>query len=434
MAELARRIGLVGAVGMGLGSILGTGVFVSLGLAAGVAGPAMLAAVALAAVVATANGLSSAQLAAAHPVSGGTYAYGLRYIGPTVGFVAGALFLLAKSASAATAALGASSYALHLAGVADPGWGRTGLAAGLALGTTALVAGGVQRSNAVNLAITAVTLAALAAVAATGLSRASVDGIASLAAAAPPALAADPASFAYATALLFVAYTGYGRIATLGEEVRDPARVIPRAVIATLAVAAALYVAVSAGALLGVGSEAFAAATRAGGAPLATVARAMGAPWVAALVTVGAVTAMTAVLLNLVLGLSRVALAMARSGDLPVALALVTEGSRSPARAVWAVGLTTTSLTLLGDLETTWAFSAFTVLVYYGITNVAALRLPAADRRYPALVAWVGLASCAGLAAFVPWRTALAGVGLVALALAARAALRWARHPGGRAG
>ena len=92
-ADLARVVGLPGAILLGLGSIVGTGAFVSIGIAAGVAGPSVVLVIALAACLATCNGLSSAQLAASHPVSGGTYEYGYRYLTPTLGFTAGWLFL-----------------------------------------------------------------------------------------------------------------------------------------------------------------------------------------------------------------------------------------------------------------------------------------------------------------------------------------------------
>src|SRR5690606_8909573 len=143
---LARVVGVPGAVLMGLGSIVGTGIFVSIGLAAGVAGPSVVIAVALAAVVATFNGLSSAQLAASHPVSGGTYEYGYRYLNPTLGFVAGWMFLCAKSASAATAALGFGGYALSAFDITDR---RARIALGVATLAllTAIVAGGMRRSN-----------------------------------------------------------------------------------------------------------------------------------------------------------------------------------------------------------------------------------------------------------------------------------------------
>ena len=106
MKQLQRELGLAGATVTGLGSILGTGVFVSLAIAAGITGPSVILAIVLAAGLALCNALSSAQLAAAHPISGGTYEYGYKYLSPRLGFTAGWLFLCAKTASAATAALG----------------------------------------------------------------------------------------------------------------------------------------------------------------------------------------------------------------------------------------------------------------------------------------------------------------------------------------
>ncbi len=397
---------------MGLGSILGTGVFVSLGIAAGVVGPGVVVAVALAALVATANGLSSAQLAAAHPVSGGTYEYGHTFVHPLAGFTAGWMFLAAKSASAATAALGCAGYLLHTLGL--PGGARVGLALALVVGLTALVARGIQRSNQANLAIVSLTLLALGAFVGVGVW--SVDPATVGERIGLGSAFASPVSLLHATALMFVAYTGYGRIATLGEEVRDPARTIPRAILVTLVLSMGLYVSVSGVAVAVVGAEAFAASTREAGAPLEVVARSFRVPQVAWLVAVGAVTAMAGVLLNLLLGLSRVLLAMARRGEMPTVLDHVSETTRSPTRAVWAIGALVSGLVLLGDLRTTWSFSAFTVLVYYGLTNLSALALPVEARRFPRWVAWAGLVSCFGLAFFVEgwiWGAGLVWVGVV---------------------
>lgn len=413
---------------MGLGSILGTGVFVSLGVATGVVGSGIVLAVVLAALVATANGLSSAQLAAAHPVSGGTYEYAHRLVHPAAGFAAGWMFLAAKSASAATAALGCVGYLLHTLGAGDNRAVQVGLALLLVLVFTALVAGGVQRSNRANIGIVSLTLLALGAFVAFGW--ASVE----------PSLVVQrigwqnweatlqhPGTLLHATALLFVAYTGYGRIATLGEEVHAPATTIPRAIVATLLLSMVMYVAVAATAVAVVGADAFAQATRTHAAPLEVVARAFHHPQVAGVIAVAAVTAMAGVLLNLLLGLSRVLLAMARRGEAPSQFHHIDAKTHSPARAVWAMGACVAALVLLGDVKATWSFSAFTVLVYYGITNLAALYLPATARRFPRWVAWAGLFSCAGLAFFVPLPVWLAGLALLAVGFGLRAVVGGAK-------
>lgn len=221
-ASLARVVGVPGAVLMGLGSILGTGIFISIGIAAGVTGPSVVLAVALAAAVATFNGLSSAQLAASHPVSGGSYEYGYRYLTPALGFTAGWMFLCAKSASAATAALGFAGYVLGAFGESTPIL-RVALALAAIFVLTVIVAGGIHRSNRVNTVIVGVTLVALIAFIAFGLPSAAAGAKANLSGFFNDnGQSSGVSGFLHATALMFVAYTGYGRIATLGEEVRNP--------------------------------------------------------------------------------------------------------------------------------------------------------------------------------------------------------------------
>lgn len=407
---------------MGLGSILGTGVFVSLGIAAGVVGSGVVLATALAALVAAANGLSSAQLAAAHPVSGGTYEYGHRLLHPAAGFAAGWMFLAAKSASAATAALGCAGYLMHALGLGGDADAHVGLALAIVVILTALVASGVRRSNRTNVLIVSLTLVALGAFVIFGWLSVEAGAIGPrLGPEAWREALASPSNLLHGTALMFVAYTGYGRIATLGEEMREPGRNIPRAIVATLVVSLLLYVSVAATTIAVVGPASFAASTEGAAAPLEVVARSFRHPQVAWLVALGAVTAMAGVLLNLLLGLSRMLLAMARRSEMPAALDYVTEATRSPTRAVWAVGIAISALVLLGDIRTTWSFSAFTVLVYYGLTNLAALRLPEEDRRFPRWIAAAGLVSCFGLAFFVDWKVWLTGLALLGIGLALRA-------------
>lgn len=425
-SRLRRVVGLPGAVLLGLGSILGTGIFVSIGIAADVAGKAVVLAVVLAAIVATFNGLSSAQLAANHPVSGGTYEYGYRWLGPWLGFSAGWMFLCAKTASAATAALGVAGYLLHVLGRSDPTM-RTALGLVATLVLTAVVAGGMTRSSRTNAVIVSMTLVALVAFVAMG-ARAIVSG-GGLAAQGSAELlgelsGGDPRSLLHATALMFVAYTGYGRIATLGEEVREPRRSIPRAIIVTLVVSATLYAAVTLVAVATMGADELARATLGTAAPLEAAARGMGAAWLPPVVAIGAITAMTGVVLNLLLGVSRVVLAMARRGDLPTGLATVGQGNGSPVRAVVVTGVAIAALVSIGSIRTTWSFSAFTVLVYYGLTNLAALRLSASERYYPRIVPALGLVSCLGVAAFVEPTIWLAGLGLLAAGIVGRLALR----------
>jgi APA family basic amino acid/polyamine antiporter len=403
---------------MGLGSILGTGIFVSIGIAAGVTGPSVILAVVAAALVAAFNGLSSAQLAASHPVSGGTYEYGYRYLNPTLGFTAGWMFLCAKSASAATAALGFAGYVLVAAGQSAFTY-RVALALVGVLVLTVVVAGGIRRSNRANTIIVALTLLALAGFVAFGLPSAVAGASGHLEFfLADNGEGSGAPGFLHATALMFVAYTGYGRIATLGEEVHDPRKSIPRAIIVTLVATAAIYALVAFVAVASAGAGGLAEATQQAAAPLEVIARGFDAPGVAWLVAGGAVTAMLGVLLNLLLGLSRVVLAMARRGDLPALFARVDEKRSSPVAAVLLVGGVIAGLAAIGSVKATWSFSAFTVLVYYALTNLAALRLPAEARLYPRWIPAAGLLCCLGLAFWVEPTIWAAGLGLIAVGLA----------------
>jgi APA family basic amino acid/polyamine antiporter len=420
--QLARELGTFGAVLMGLGAMIGTGVFVSLGLGAGIAGPAVLLALALAAGVALCNGLSSAQLAAANPVSGGTYEYGYRYLNSWAGFTAGWVFVIAKSASAATAALGFSGYLLQALGKPTAYFVPVALAVVAFL--TVIVLSGLRRSNAVNAVIVAVTLFSLLLFVVTGAPSMERGNLL-------PLFAVDgrgvgiPALLE-ATALMFVAYTGYARIATLGEEVREPERTIPKAIVAAAVLVMLLYGAVAIVGIGVAGSEGLRAATETQAAPLAVVAQRFALPSASLVLTVGALTAMLGVLLNLILGLSRVVLAMARRGDLFTALAAVNARGTTPYWAVLVVGVVIAGIVAVGSVRTAWSFSAFSVLIYYALTNLAALRMPASGRRYPRFVAIIGLAACVFLAFRVEREVWVAGLGLIVLGLVWHAVAR--RH------
>lgn len=217
---------------------------------------------------------------------------------------------------------------------------------------------------------------------------------------------------------MFVAYTGYGRIATLGEEVKEPRTSIPHAI--TLTVTAMLYVLVAVVAIGTVGADRFAGSVSEHATPLEPVARALDVAFLQQLIAIGAVMAMLGVLLNLIIGLSRIVLAMGRRGDAPPLFARLSRDGDAPTGAVILVGLAVGGLALIGSVETTWAFSAFTVLIYYAITNLAALRLPPDDRRYPRWIAIIGLIACLFLAFWVPITIWASGVGLILIGLAWR--------------
>jgi APA family basic amino acid/polyamine antiporter len=414
---LRREVGLFGAVIIGLGSIVGTGAFVTIAIGAIEAGPALILAIVVAAVVAICNGLSSAQLAAAHPVSGGTYEYGYRWLNPSLGFTAGWMFLCAKSASAATAALGIANYLGPWFGLQNSG-PITALAVLCVIAVTLLVCAGMRRTNFVNIVIVSATLAALLFFVLQGFSEALLNASQHFS----PFFVTDDqgridwSGVLYASALMFVAFTGYGRIATMAEEVIHPDRTIPIAIVVTLTVAMGLYTSVAFVAIAAVGAESFGAPGETELAPLVALAGRFG-PTTQQVMFCGGVTAMLGVLLNLVLGLSRVVLAMGRRGDIPRRFGQIHGVRGTPQYATLLTGVFIVTLVLIGDMKTTWSFSAFTVLVYYAITNLALIRMPATERRFPAMIAWLGLLSCGFLAFWVELTIILAGSVLIFLGL-----------------
>jgi APA family basic amino acid/polyamine antiporter len=178
-----------------------------------------------------------------------------------------------------------------------------------------------------------------------------------------------------------------------------------------------LYAVVGGAAVAAVGTDFLSGDNTRPTASLQLVANQLNSPSAAKLVAIGAVTAMLGVLLNLILGLSRVVFAMGRRGDLPGNLSAVSAKNATPSLAVIAVAMGVSAITLIGDVRTTWSFSAFTVLVYYALTNLAATRLTSEERLFSPVVPWLGLASCLGLAFWVQPKVWGVGLALIAIGL-----------------
>ncbi|MGW2677470.1 APC family permease [Streptomyces sp. NPDC001436] len=394
--ELKRTLGVSDAVMVGLGAMVGAGIFAALAPAAGAAGGGVLAALALAAVVAYCNAHSSARLAARYPSSGGTYVYGRERLGPFWGYLAGWGFVVGKTASCAAMALTAGAYVW-------PGREHE-VAVAAVVGLTAAGCGGVQKSARVARLIVAAVLGVLAAVVAACLASGAagagrLDGGAW----------GGPAGLLQGAGLLFFAFAGYARITTLGEEVRDPGRTIPRAVPLALGIALLVYAAVAVAALAVLGAGALAGSS----APLADAVRAAGRPGLVPVVRVGAALAALGSLLALVLGVSRTTLAMARDGHLPRALAAVHPRHQVPHHAELAVGAVVAVLAATADLRGAIGFSSFGVLAYYAIANTSAWTL-GSDVKGRAVAA-VGLSGCVLLACALPLASTLAGAAVLAL-------------------
>jgi APA family basic amino acid/polyamine antiporter len=398
--RLARRLGTRDAVVIGLGSMIGAGVFAAFAPAARAAGTALLIGLALAAGVAYCNATASAQLAAQYPASGGTYVYGRERLGPWWGFLAGWGFVIGKTASCAAMALTFAAYAV------PPAWQRPA-AASAVLALTAVNYRGITRTAGLTRVLLGVVLVGLA-----------VGVVASVAGGSP-----DPARLTtwetgetgwygvlQSAGLLFFAFAGYARIATLGEEVRDPERTIPRAIPLALGLAVAVYAVVAVALLLALGPRGIGDSD----APLAAAVGAGSWDWAGPVVRIGAAAATLGALLALIAGIGRTTLAMARESDLPRWLAAVHPRHRVPHRAELVLAAMVCLLVLTVDLRGAIGFSSFGVLLYYFVANLAAFSQPADRRHWPRGLQVLGAGGCLLLVATLPWAAVTIGVAVFA--------------------
>ncbi|WP_241245441.1 APC family permease [Microbacterium sp. KRD172] len=381
--------------------MIGAGVFSVWGPAIEVAGSGLLIALAIAAVVAFCNATSSAQLAAVHPVSGGTYAYARAEIGPWWGFIAGWCFVIGKIASCAAMALTFAAYA------APDGWQvPVAILAVAALATVNCF--GVTRTALLTRILVIISLIGLTVVVAGGFTAS---------ASATPAPLPDVTAYGVlqGAGLLFFAFAGYARIATMGEEVVDPARTIPRAIALALTGAVVVYALIAVVVMLTLGADAGSTA-----APLAAVVDAAGWTALAPVVRVAAASASLGALLALITGIGRTTLAMARESDLPRFLAAVHPRWKVPQRAEIAIAIIVIVIVLFADLRNAIGFSSFGVLLYYLIANAAAFRQSGAARRYPRVLQVVGVLGCLVLVNTLPIVASLIGTGVVLVGVAYR--------------
>jgi APA family basic amino acid/polyamine antiporter len=417
-AQLARRLGTFDAVAIGLGSMIGAGVFAAFAPAAGSAGALLLVGLALAAGVAYCNAVASAQLAAQYPTSGGTYVYGRERLGEWWGFLAGWGFVIGKTASCAAMALTFAAYA-----VPGPKWLERLVAAAAVVTLTGVNLRGITRTAGLTRILVAISLVALAIV--VGVILGSGD-------ASTGNLTWDLPNGLYgvlqSAGLLFFAFAGYARIATLGEEVRDPQRTIPCAIPLALGITVAVYAVVAVSVLLVLGPDRLAASVT----PLENAVRSVGADWAVPLVDIGAAVASLGALLALIAGIGRTTLAMAREGDLPRWLSSVHPRFRVPDHAELVVAVAVTILVLTTDLRGAIAFSSFGVLTYYAIANASAWTQSAEWRRWPRALNAAGVVGCVTLVVTLPFSAVVAGLAMFGVGLAWRALIRRRAAPSSR--
>lgn len=389
--RLRRSLGLPGAVAIGVAAMVGTGVFAVWSPVHDlVRGPLLLVSLLIAAAVASLNAWSTARLAAAIPRSGGVYAYGRALVSRPVGVLAGYAFWVSKSGSSAVAALTIGAYLW-------PGQQRVVALVAIALALVVDLAGIVRSARV--LAVTASLVLIILMGTSVLISFAGpISGDAGATGTVRSSVGMDAVGITAAAAFLFIAFAGYARIATLGEEVRDPSRTIPRAMMVSLCVVVVAYLIVASAIVV-------ASPDRLAAAALLDLARQSGLDGLAIPLRVAVVLAAGGTLLSLIAGMGRTVFAMAAEGDAPRMLSAVDRRHAVPRRAEVVVALGVALVALLGGIPSALAVAAVAIMLYYAIAHAAALRLPRDAGRPPVLVPLLGLAGCLGLGTSLLWVT-----------------------------
>jgi APA family basic amino acid/polyamine antiporter len=367
---LRRVIGFWEALAVNLGAIIGAGIFVISGVAAGFAGPSAILAIAVGAVIAVLTGLSFVQLSHEYASEGGNYTYARRLLGPYAGIIVGGLFVVASAVGGSLVALSFAGYFASLFGI---GMGSVSLiAAAVIVALGAINYFGVKSSADASLVLTVVKIAILAFFVVVGLFFIKPGNYS-------PFFPSGLGGMFEAAAFVFFAYTGFARVTTIGEEVKDPKRTIPKSIVWSIVISAVIYVLVIA-VLVGIAPYQSLAGSQ---SPLtAAIVEATGNPMFGYIISVGALFATVNVLLSMILAASRVAFTMSRDGNLPSPLKRLNRFG-SPDVAVLAATVIMAVSAVAIDFTEVASLSNATALLSYALANVAALKLTLKYRKDP---------------------------------------------------
>jgi len=398
-AGLKREIGLFGATALGIGAIIGSGIFIVTGIVAGIAGPAMIISVLIAGVIALFSALCVAELSAYLPEEGGTYAYAQKLISPLAGFIAGWIWVFSNIFVGAAVSLGFAHYFATL----FPALTVKGIAVFICLIFIIINYIGLKESTILNNLLVTLKVLILLFFIAFGLGFFSTANL-------TPLAPAGISGILSGAALIFFAYTGFARVTIMAEEVQNPRVTIPRSIYLALAISTILYIFVS---VIAVGLVGAPALSRSG-SPLADAIRVTGSSPAVLLISTGAMIATASVLLTTIMGISRIVFAMSRKGDLPAFLNRLHPRFNTPHYAIWLSGACMIAAILLADITLVVAVSTFAMLVFYLIADIAALRIPSDFQKYPRIVPLIGAVSCIALIGFLTINSWLIGcIGLV---------------------
>lgn len=383
-ASLKRTLGIVDATSIGLGAIIGAGIFVVLGVAAGASGPGVVISVILAAIVSSFTAMSFASLGSAIPKEGGAYEYIYELISPSLGFLTGWMWIFGQLVGGAAVSLGLAEYFSLFIPIPIR---FTAVAACLLFTLLNII--GVRESSFANNLMVAFKVGVLCIFVLVGIPYVQLSNFSTILETKFPALING-------AALIFFAFLGYGRITTLSEEVRNPEKVVPRSILLALLISASLYLLVSFTAL-GVATPERLSTS---GSPLADVMRMTGNELATTLVSLGGIIATISVLLTTLLGVSRVVFAMARNGQIPGLVNSIHPKFCTPYISILFSGALMAALALFGDLKQVLSLATFAIISTHVLVNYSALKVKIGRFRVPfsPIPQLLGIVSCAALA------------------------------------
>jgi APA family basic amino acid/polyamine antiporter len=384
--ELKREIGLFSATALGIGAIIGSGIFIVTGIVAGIAGPAMIFSVIIAGIIAVFSAMSVGELGAWLPEEGGTYAYAQKLISPFAGFIAGWIWIFSNIFVGAAVSLGFAHYFVAL----FPAVPVKIIAVIICLTFIIINYVGLKESVVFNNILVTAKVLVLLFFVAYGMGFFRPGNFA-------PLMSEGSMGILSGAALIFLAYTGFARVTIMAEEVRDPEKTIPRSIYLALGISTVIYLLVS---IVAVGLAGAPSLARSG-SPLADAIGSAGNPAAVLVISLGAMIATASVLLTTIMGISRIVFSMARSRDLPRVFEKIHPRFSTPHYAIVVTGACMIAALLLADLALVVAVSTFAMLLYYLIANIAALHLPRKHRMYPWWIPGAGAVSCIGLILFL---------------------------------
>ena len=358
--ELKRTLNLFDAASIGIGAIIGAGIFVVLGIAIGYAGPAIIISMIIAGIVASFTAFSFAELGSAIPKEGGVYEYAHEMISPSVGFIVGCLWVFAQIVAGTAISLGFASYFVAV----FPLFSIKIVAVSIALLLTGLNLVGIKKSATVNNILVLTKIVILCLFIGIGIFHINSSNYSPF----------TPNGFfgiLQGAAFIFFAYLGFGRIATLGGEVKNPKRTLPLSILFALAICVILYILTG---IVATGLQDYRILAESG-SPIADAAKVMGNFTLVAIISFGALIATASVLLTNLIGLSRVSFEMARNGQLPKYIAKVHSRFGTPYISILAMGALTAALAFFLDLKQTAAITSFSILSTHVALNYSAIRL-----------------------------------------------------------